>query len=67
MRKMQQYHPKLDIALSIEKSWNTFWGTEDGWENKKKSKAKTINWKSTIARTLQFSGVPKPNRYGEYL
>ena len=66
MQKMQQYHPKLDVLLSIEKSWNTFWGTEEGWERKKKAKVRTINWKSTLGRTIQFSGVPKINRYGGY-
>jgi len=64
MRKMAQYHPRSDILLSIEKSWNTFWGTEEGWENKRKNKANKINWKSTIARTLQYSLVPKVNPYG---
>jgi hypothetical protein len=63
VRKMGQYHPRSDILLSIEKSWNTFWGTEEGWENKKKNKTNKINWKNTIARTLQYSLVPKVNPY----
>jgi len=59
MQKMEEYHPRLNILKSIEKSWNTYWGTEEGWEKKKKVKVRTINWKSTIGRTLQFSGVYK--------
>jgi len=63
LRKMEQYHPRSNVLLSIEKSMNTFWATEEGWDNKKKSKSDKINWKSTIARTLQYSLVPKTAPY----
>jgi len=66
MQKMEEYHPRLDILKSVEKSWNTYWGTEEGWKKKKKVKARTIDWKSTLGRTIQFSGVQKSNLYGGY-
>ena len=52
MLKQQEYNPGLDIAKSIEKSCVNFWSTEEGWANKKKSKAKTINWKTTFGNAI---------------
>lgn len=52
MDKQQEYNPGVDIAKSIEKSCVNFWSTEEGWANKKKSKAKTINWKTTFGNAI---------------
>lgn len=52
LRERERYHPNLDIRLSLEKSFKDFWGTEAGWKNKKKSRSKTLDWKSTFGNAL---------------
>lgn len=48
----EKLNPGIDILLTMEKSCIEFWATEEGWENKKKSKVKTINWKSTLTKAI---------------
>ena len=48
----ERYHPGLDISLSLEKAFVDYWLTELGWERKKKSKADSINWKTTLQNAL---------------
>jgi len=61
IKSRERYHPNLDILLSIEKAFVDYWGTELGWEHKKKGKSDSINWKSTLqnALTLQCNQVKK--------
>ncbi len=47
-----QYHPKLDIRLSIEKAYRTYWRTEVAWRKKKRSGTQKINWHTTFANAL---------------
>lgn len=54
---IQKLQPKLNVLASIEMSFHSYWGTEDGWRNKKAKKSKTINWKSTILKNLKFNSV----------
>jgi len=44
----------INIKKSVEKCFVNFWATEQGWENKKKAKTETINWKSTIGKSLSY-------------
>lgn len=50
--QQQKYHPNLNIKLTLEKACVNFWATEAGWTNKKKTKTKTINWKTTLTNSL---------------
>jgi len=52
IKSRERYHPSLDILLSIEKAFVDYWGTELGWERKKKGKSDSINWKSTLQNAL---------------
>lgn len=52
IKSRERYHPNLDILLSIEKAFVDYWGTEAGWNHKKKSKADSINWKTTYQNAL---------------
>jgi hypothetical protein len=54
LEEQQAYYPGVDILLSMQKMFREFWGTEAGWQNKKKAKIETINWKSTIQKGLSF-------------
>jgi len=52
---MKKTNPKIDIIKSINQSISEYWGQEKGWLKKKSDKdSKTINWKSTFAKTMKF-------------
>lgn len=59
IEEQEKFNPSLDILLSLEKSYTLFWGTEAGYKNKKASKSKVINWKTTFAKNLDKSKVYK--------
>jgi len=55
MEKQKEFNPpELNIIKTIECAIENFWGTPEGWENKKKSKTKKINWKTTLAKALKI-------------
>ena len=55
MEKQKEFNPpELNIIKTIECAIENFWGTTEGWENKKKSKTKKINWKTTLAKALKI-------------
>lgn len=55
-----KFYPNCDIALSLEKAWANFWGTEEGWEHKRKKRSKTINWRSTFTNSLSLESNRVP-------
>lgn len=63
--KMEGYHQKLDIIKTMQKAYHEYWGTKDGWENKKRKKIKTIDWTKTITKALdaKWNWVWKENDY----
>ena len=65
IQEQEKFHPGIDILLSLEKAKTNFWGTEAGWQNKKKSRAKEINWKLTFVHAIEMNKVYKP-RNGTY-
>jgi len=48
---------RCDVVASLNKSFNVFWSTEDGWKNKKRRRNKGIDWRSTIRKTIYTSRV----------
>ena len=49
----ETYYPFCDVKLSIQKMFEDFWATKDGWINKtSKRSTKSINWKSTVIKNL---------------
>jgi len=52
MKSRRAYHANLDIPKSLQKAWDDFWMTEAGWQNKKRKRSKTIDWKRTAANAL---------------
>jgi len=42
----------LNIKLTVKKAVVNFWGKTEGWKNKKASKTKEIDWKSTFINSL---------------
>jgi len=51
----QRYNKRLDILLSFEKSYVEYWATEEGWQQKKKSKSVTLDWRSTFTKSLSMN------------
>ena len=52
MATQKKLNPGINIPLTIEKSFKNYWGTEEGWVNKKGKRTNEINWKSTITRAI---------------
>lgn len=50
--KQQKYYPSINIPLSLEKACTNYWATKQGWEQKKKSKSVSIDWKATLRNAL---------------
>jgi len=57
LKTQQRLNPNVNIKLSIEKGFRNFWGTEAGWQHKKKSRSKEIDWKRTIINSIAFNKV----------
>mgnify|MGYP003542221856 FL=1 len=53
-----KYNPRCDYKLTIEKTIEMFWGTEDGWNYcKKKRKGKTLDMVATLRKNLERNRV----------
>lgn len=53
-----KYNPKCDYQLTLEKSVEMFWGTEEGWEYcKKKRKGKKLDMVATLKNNLERNRV----------
>lgn len=46
--QMMKYYPNSNYSLTLDKMVDLFWGTEAGWNNKKKSKTKNIDMIATL-------------------
>ena len=57
MERLQKLNPKINILSSLEMGFIAYWGSEEGWKNKKAKKSKTIDWKSTIIKTIKLNAV----------
>lgn len=55
--QMKQFHHGVNIRLTLDRMWSEFWGTKDGWKNKRAKKTDEPNWKLTIERNFQKSRV----------
>lgn len=58
----ERLNPGINIKLSIEKGYVNFWGTEAGWNHKKKSRSKKIDWHSTIVNSISLNKVYLPKQ-----
>lgn len=67
--EQERFHPNVDIRLSLEKAYKTFWGTEAGWKHKKRKRSKDIDWLSTFTSAISLNKVWKPkdnNRQSDF-
>lgn len=64
LRQKKIYYPDVDIVSSLEKMVLEFWGTQQGWEYKKKQFGPDINWQLTFDKQLNYrlNQVLKPHR-----
>lgn len=59
--EQEKFNPNIDIKLSIEKACTNYWATDAGWKKKKKSRIKSIDWKSTLTNAISLNKVYKLN------
>jgi len=52
IRKEERLNPGINIKLTVEKGFQRFWGTEEGWKNKKAKRINNINWERTISNSI---------------
>lgn len=52
LKKQQRLNPGVNIKITIEKGFVNYWSTKDGWNNKKQSRSKEIDWKRTITNSI---------------
>lgn len=57
IEELELSYPNADIHQSIKDSYTNYWGTVDGWKNKKGKKGADIDWRLTIKRTIKFNLV----------
>jgi hypothetical protein len=55
IEKWEEYYPNINVKMSIKKACETYWATDEGWNHKRRSKVKEINWKSTFGKSLSMS------------
>lgn len=60
IRQQEEFNPNIDILLSLKKAYTNYWATQEGWKHKKKQKAATINWKTTLTNAIGMNKVYKP-------
>ena len=64
--ELKNFYPNINISQSIQKAFSTYWGTENAWLKRRRRVANTINWKLTIANTLQYHLVKIPANTEDY-
>lgn len=52
LAQQAKFYPNIDIRLTLQKSATDYWGTDRGWQNKKKSRILKIDWKATFTNAL---------------
>ena len=60
IEEQEEFHPGVDIILSLKKAYTNFWSKEAGWKFKKKKRIKTIDWKDTLTNAIGLNKVYKP-------
>lgn len=51
----EKYYPNLDYELSIEKIVKEYWGTEQGWEKRRKGKSKSLDMVRTLKKAFDYA------------
>jgi len=56
IKERQEFHPELDIRMSLQKAWTDYWLKKAGWKNKRdKARGKPnyeIDWRATANNAL---------------
>lgn len=60
IEEQEEFHPGVDVVLSLKKAYTNFWSKESGWKFKKKKRIKTIDWKDTLTNAIGLNKVYKP-------
>lgn len=67
IKQQEEFHPNIDIKLSIKKACVNFWATDVGWKFKIKKKSIKIDWVSTLTNAIDKNKVYKgpPNQQNQ--
>jgi hypothetical protein len=57
VKTLQECYPDMDIIRSLKNAWILYWGTEEGWNKKRRAKVKKINWKTTYQKSIKINAV----------
>ena len=57
--EVERLQPNVDYEKTIENCVSKYWGTETGWEKKRRSKTKTINMKLTLMNSFDMNKIYK--------
>lgn len=52
VRERERFRPNVDILLSLEKAFRDYWSTPQAWEKRKKSRSKSLDWRTTFRNSL---------------
>lgn len=51
IRRKEEEQPRVDIRLTLRKVFLDYWGTQAGWQYRRKKKG-SIDWKNTFAHSI---------------
>lgn len=60
--EVEQLQPNVDYDRTIDNCVLKYWGTETGWDKKRKSRTKKIDMKMTLRNSFDMNKIPK-DRY----
>jgi len=50
----KRLNPNVNVKVTMDRAYTNYWGTKDGWENKKKTKTEKINWRLNIGKSISM-------------
>lgn len=56
LRNRKEFHPRLDLRLTLKKAHEDFWSTKAGWKNIKARKGEEVDWRTTWSNVLTLKG-----------
>ena len=54
IEEQQKLNPGVNVKLTMEKMFKSFWGTEAGWKHKIKSGVNDIRWREVITNGMSI-------------
>jgi hypothetical protein len=52
LAERREFNPRVDVLKTLKKVCVEYWGTKAGWKNKKESRQRSIDWKTTLTKSI---------------